>query len=57
MSYILFDSEEAVVTGKLINLQYYVLQLLSNCFHLSTYFCGEELLEFNISFKNHCIIG
>ena len=45
----MFDSEEAVVTGKLINLRYYVLHLLSNCFHLSTYIRREELLKFNIS--------
>ena len=49
VQYSVFDSEEAVVTGKLINLRYYVLHLLSNCFHLSTYIRREELLKFNIS--------
>ena len=48
VQYSVFDSEEAVVTGKLINLRYYVLHLLSNCFHLSTYIRREELLKFNI---------
>ena len=28
----------------------YILYLLSNCFHLSTYLCREELLKFNISY-------
>ena len=48
VQYSVFDSEEAVVTGKLINLRYYVLHLLSNCFHLFTYCRREELLKFYI---------
>ena len=43
-----FDSDEAAVTGKLINLRYHVLHLLSNCFILSTYFCRDELLKFKM---------
>ena len=46
----MFDSEEAVETGKLINLQYNVLHLLSNCFQFSAYFRREELSKFNISY-------
>ena len=50
----MFDSDKAVVTGKLINLRIYVLHPLSHYFILSTYFCREELLR---SLKGQIHVG
>ena len=41
---LVYDSDEAVVTGKIISLQYCILHSLTNRFIWSTCFCRRELI-------------